>query len=196
MASCICTSGKVKRVIPFTLWFLQVYSNTVPKVHNEELAKQWLRTLLSMYYLLQTTCFNQFTYVRKLFFKSCILNMGKYNGVFLVTFASIRHPWGQLSNQVRLTALQNYMHVWFRFRLGPGLSNRILRGSSFSQCHLGLENGLFKTLAGNCLGQCCNVLDHLRAFHPPPTQVGHAGISYASWHSASAELLVVYCCFW
>jgi len=31
----------------------------VPKVHYEELAKQWSLTLLSMYYLLQTTHFNQ-----------------------------------------------------------------------------------------------------------------------------------------
>ena len=34
----------------------------------------------------------------------------------------------------------------------------------------------------------------MRVFHPPPTQVGHAGVS-VSRHSASAELLVVYCRF-
>ena len=48
-----------------------------------------------------------------------------------------------------------------------------------------------KTPAGNCLGQCLN---DLRVFHPPPAQVGHAGVS-ASRHSASAELLVMYCRF-
>ena len=43
--------------------------------------------------------------------------------------------------------------------------------------------------------QYCNVLNHIRVFHLPPTQVGHAGVS-ASRHSANAELLVVYCRFW
>ena len=49
----------------------------------------------------------------------------------------------------------------------------------------------FQTPTGNCLGQC---LSDLLVFHPPPTQVGHAGVS-ASWHSASAELLVICCRF-
>ena len=60
------------------------------KVHNEELAKQWSLRLLSMYYLLQTTHdhFNWwFTYMRKLYFKSYVLNTrNTINGVFLVTF--------------------------------------------------------------------------------------------------------------
>ena len=60
---------------------LTLNSNTVPKVHNEELAKQWSLTLLSMYYLLQTTHFNRwFTYMRKsVYFKSCVLNMRKWS---------------------------------------------------------------------------------------------------------------------
>ena len=47
------------------------------------------------------------------------------------------------------------------------------------------------TPAGNCLGQCLN---DLRVFHLPPAQVGHAGVS-TSRHSASAELLAMYCRF-
>jgi len=115
---------------------------------NTYLAKQWLLTLLSMYYLLQTTRFNRW-------FKLCskyekiqlmghfrsplivILNIVKSTMVVLIcrlydVYRYIRHPREQLSDQVGLTTQRNYKgyaHTRFRVRLGPGISYIILRRS-------------------------------------------------------------------
>ena len=124
----------------------------MPKVHNDELAKQWSLTLLSMYYLLQTTRFNRwFTYMRKLFFLKLyskyekIQLMGYFWSPLIVMLNTVKSMMAvlvsrsydvykckaSLGTAKRSRAPRNYwgyIHARFRVRLGPGLTFFLPRG--------------------------------------------------------------------